>query len=195
MSARVTVVTPTIATRHAKLEAAMASVQAQTFRDWVHLVIPDGPDPTLFTNDLRTRVVPLGRPHRAMGNWNRMLGGLLADTPLIAYLDDDNLWRPRHLEVLVGALENNPSAGFAYAQMEYADGRVLGDETPAMYHIDTSMIVHRVELLDIANWGIPVSDPYIMDGLLVERWIAAGITSIFVPEVTVDYPQKGCGAP
>ena len=191
-----TVVTPTIATRHAKLAAACASVHAQTFKDWVHLIIPDGPDPDLPPPiHARVRVVPLGRPHRNSGNSNRLLGGLLAVTPLVAYLDNDNRWRPRHLEVLVAALDANPSAGFAYAQMEYTDGRLLGDEHPGIYHVDTSMLLHRVELLDVATWDIPCPDPYVMDGLLVDLWLAAGITSVFVPEVTVDYPQKGCGAP
>jgi len=195
VTARVTVVTPTIATRHAKLDAACASVHAQTFKDWIHLIVPDGPDPSLSTVHSRTCIIPLGRPHRDSGNSNRLLGCLLVDTPYIAYLDDDNRWRPRYLEVLVAALDADPSAGFAYAQMEYADGRILGDGTPGMYRIDTSMLLHRVELLDVATWDIPCPDPYVMDGLLVDRWLAWGIGFVFVPEVTVDYPQKGCGAP
>lgn len=41
----------------------------------------------------------------------------MARGELIAYCDDDDALRPRHVELLVAALKANPRAGFAYTQM------------------------------------------------------------------------------
>ncbi len=199
---RVTIITPTLARRREKLLQAVASVQAQTFRDFEHLVIPNTDDPgiaTALANAPQTRVVPLGKPHPTPGHWNRVLGGLLATSPFIAYLDDDNTWRPRHLEVLISALEANPGAGFAYAKLAYPDGRVLGDGVLYPGHvierIDASMFVHRAELLTtVATWDPHPAPPelrYALDGFLVDAWVRAGVQYAFVDEVTVDYPQVG----
>lgn len=206
MSARVTVVTPTLPQRHVKLLAACDSVREQTFQDWTHLIVPNGPDQRLgeLLEQIghvgeRVRVVPLGQPHPTPGHWNRVLAGLIADTPYIAYLDDDNLWRPRHLEVLVGALEKHPEVGFAYSQLQYVDGRVLGDGQirpgATVNHIDASMFVHRTELLrEYATWDphmVGWENSYALDGVLVDVWLQQGVRFAFVPEVTVDYLQVG----
>lgn len=202
---KVTVITPTMPLRHAKLQNACRSLQNQTFRDWTHLVIPNGFDGGVeqalraigHLERRNVRVVSLGRPHPTPGHWNRVLGGLLADTPYVAYLDDDNLWRPRHLEVLVNALEANPAAGFAYSQAQYID-HVLGDGRIApgstVNHIDASLIVHRVELLsEVATWDPhhASNDSYALDGMLVDYWLRRGVKFEFVREITVDYLQIG----
>jgi glycosyltransferase involved in cell wall biosynthesis len=202
---RVTVIIPTLANRHAKLYDAIQSVQLQSFTDWELLVIPNGPDDWLLDWIPRCgQVIPLGRPHPTPGHWNRVLGGLLAETPLIAYLDDDNTWRPDHLELLVAALDAAPEAGFAFSQMltphgVFFDGQLRPGQTVG--HVDSSVLVHRAELLtEVATWDphrarevLPL-DPnatYAMDGCLVDLWLQAGVGFRFVPEVTVDYSQTG----
>jgi glycosyltransferase involved in cell wall biosynthesis len=201
---KVTVITPTMPRRHEKLQNACRSLQNQTFKDWTHLIVPNGYDGSLDHamrqighTGQNVRVVPLGRPHPTPGHWNRVLGGLLAETPYIAYLDDDNLWRPRHLEVLIQALEENPKAGFAYSQAAYID-HVLGDGNIApgrtVNNIDASLVVHRVELLsEIATWDPhhAQGDSYALDGMLVDYWLRRGVQFVFVPEITVDYLQVG----
>lgn len=198
-----TVVTPTVPWRHDKLLEACRSVREQTLRDWVHLIVPDGPDPEVQQILLRAghcaRVLPLGRRHGVPGHWSRLLGGLVATTPYIAYLDDDNTWRPRHLEVLLRELEDHPDAGFAYSQLAHPDGSVLGDGLiapgRAVNHIDTSMVAHRAELLvEIATWDphmVGIENSYALDGVLVDLWLRAGVSFRFVPEVTVNYLQYG----
>jgi Glycosyl transferase family 2 len=50
---------------------------------------------------------------------------------LIAYCDDDDALRPRHVELLVAALKANPRAGFAYTQMTADESMAKPkDETP-----------------------------------------------------------------
>jgi hypothetical protein len=105
----------------------------------------------------------------------------------VAYLDDDNAWRPRHLDVLAGAIERE-GVSFAYSQAlcRNAGGYqwVVGCSRPVFAQIDTSLIVHRRGLLETATWrasGQPA------DWDLVERWLAAGATWAHVPEITLDY--------
>lgn len=197
MMTQVTVCTPTIPNRHEKLLRAHESVKAQTYESWLHLIVPDGPDPEIGQvipfDEPKTTVFPLGRRHQSPGWWNRILGGLVADTPYIAYLDDDNTWRPNHLELLVGALEEDPAIGFAYGQMTFLGGVLGGGNLrpgAVVGQIDTTMIVHRVELLsEIATWLPPVTSPQNtqVDGWMVNRWLEAGVQYRFIPEVTVDY--------
>src|SRR5439155_13560576 len=163
MKPQVTIITPTLPNRHGKLQAACKSNQNQTFREWTHLIIPNGYDGQMDQTlrqighfNSRVRVQALGRPHPTPGHWNRLLGGLLAQTPYIAYLDDDNLWRPQHLKILVDLLDSNPGIGFAYSQLKCGE-RVLGDGkiSPGntVTNIDVSQVVHRAELLiEVATW-------------------------------------------
>ena len=126
-------------------------------------------------------------PDAQWGHHARLHGLDLAKGDYIAYLDDDNSWRPDHLRLLVAALEDT-GAGFAYPRMA-VHGRgeyVIGTDPPKEGQIDTSMIVHRRELLDVATWrwypGIPT-----IDWDLVSRWMAAGATWTRVNAVTCDY--------
>jgi hypothetical protein len=91
------------------------------------------------------------------------------------------------VRLLVAALEET-GADFAYPKMA-VHGRgeyVIGTDPPAFGQIDTSMIVHRRELLDVATWrwypGIAT-----IDWDLVSRWMADGATWVHVPAVTCDY--------
>jgi glycosyltransferase involved in cell wall biosynthesis len=163
-------------------------VQAQTHPAVEHVVVSDGPDVGLAEQ------LPAGVVFEALdehdddarwGHWARLRGLELAKGELIAYLDDDNAYRPRHLELLVAALEDNPDAAFAYSQMlVHPSGSVVGTDPPVYCGIDTSIIVHRRELLDLGTWepSLPT-----IDWDIVDRWMQAGAEWAFVGDVTVDY--------
>lgn len=203
-TARVTVITPTLARRLPKLLAAVKSVDAQTFIAWRHFIIADGPPggsgprPEPFPDDRRSGVF-LGAHHGTPGHWNRLLGGLLAETPYIAYLDDDNTWRPRHLELAVRALDEHPEVGFVYPRMQRPEGDVLGTDPlrvgRCINYIDASMLVHRRELLsEVATWDphqAPEHLRYALDGFVVQKWLIAGVRYVQIPEITVDYSGVG----
>jgi Glycosyl transferase family 2 len=207
--ARVTIITPTLVRRADKLRAAVASVRGQTLDEWEHFIICDGPpavenlpDAWDFPVDNRTRGCWLGAHHATPGHWNRVLGGLLASTPYIAYLDDDNTWRPRHLELAVHALDKDPGLGFVHTLMQRPTSiypEVLGHTRLLPGHcvnyIDASMLVHRRELMaDIATWDPHMAPPhlrYALDGVLVDAWLHAGVRYAQIPEITVDYSGVG----
>jgi glycosyltransferase involved in cell wall biosynthesis len=181
-------------------------VQAQDYARVQHVVVSDGRDlelaskllqpgqpPTGYFADhpyqtsFRFTMLPEHDPEAQWGHYARLHGIDLAKGEYIAYLDDDNSWHPDHVRLLVAALEAT-GAGFAYGLMA-VHGRgeyVIGSDPPAEGQIDTSMIIHRRDLLETATWrwyaGIPT-----IDWDLVSRWMGAGATWVRVPQVTADY--------
>jgi glycosyltransferase involved in cell wall biosynthesis len=189
----VTVVIPTLHHRHVQLQQALASIAAQTFQDFVVFVMPDGPDPgladVLRDNPLQDRIeiIPLGRQWHIYGAPQRLVAGYLARTEFMAYLDDDNLWLPRHLELLLDAIAGHD---FAFAAQERPDGIVFDGEA-VIGKIDTSSMLHRTEAIRLAQW--PVDNIHVADGLFAERLVAAGATYAFVPQVTNVYTGAHIG--
>ena len=113
------------------LRRALDSVLAQTFRDFECIVVHDGPaeDDTLtvFT-DYEAKFLEAGIEFLAMATdeaskyycvpSNAAISKAAGD--YIAFLDDDNEFFPRHLEVLAAAMEEGTVwPDFAYARWEY----------------------------------------------------------------------------
>jgi hypothetical protein len=135
-----------------QLRRAIASLEAQSFTDWQHVVVSDGPDPELrghlhhlgYAGHGQRVLAELGR------NWHGFLGGdgagqppgtpgqrgargsrgvsparvgtYLAAGDHIAYLDSDCEYLPHHLEVHAEALAAS-GADFTFSQMNrYLDG-------------------------------------------------------------------------
>jgi glycosyltransferase involved in cell wall biosynthesis len=188
----VTAVTPTWQRHELLLHRAVPSVAAQDYPALEHVVVSDGPDEVLREEfagrpGVRFEELPAHDPEAQWGHYARLHGLDLAKGEYIAYHDDDNSWHSYHVRLLVRALEQT-GADFAYGNMA-VHGRgeyIIGTDPPAEGQIDTSMIIHRRELLGLATWrwypGIPT-----IDWDLVERWMAAGATWVRVPHVTADY--------
>jgi glycosyltransferase involved in cell wall biosynthesis len=195
----VSVVTPTWRRHKLLFTRCIMSVQAQDYPALEHIVVSDGPDPVLasafkgsfLTSTPRYYELPEHDPEAQWGHYARLHALDLAKGDYIAYHDDDNSWHSYHVRLLVRALQET-GADFAYPKMA-VHGRgeyVIGTDPPAEGQIDTSMIVHRRELLDVATWrwfpGIPT-----IDWDLVSRWMAAGAAWVRVPSVTCDYYFHG----
>ena len=85
---------------------AIDSVLHQTETAFELLVVLDGPDPATaarFEALGDERLTVLTRHPGGNGNAARNLGVRTAAAPLIALLDDDDEWRPDHLEKMLGA--------------------------------------------------------------------------------------------
>ena len=211
----ITVITPT---HHAgpELEQAIASLEAQTYQDWQHVVVADGPDP-----ELRARMkklgykahgkrvfvelgrnwhgfmggdnvpTPPGRPGRRGGRGSRAAMAVLAATFLtsgehIAYLDSDCLYLPDHLEHAANALATS-GADFVYT-------KVL-------------RIVNGLKMDVIGNgslaWGRVDGNGVVhsvellkiatwrwggdSDWDVIDHWMQGGATHEFVPVITVHW--------
>jgi len=176
------------------MERCLPSVYAQTI-PVEHVVVSDGPDPVLRDLLRHTDIVyaevdqhyddPVNVGARA-----RNCGLEVATGDLIAYLDDDNAFRPNHVQRLAEALETNPDRDFAYSRMfRHGLGDEIGAEPPAHGRVDSSIIMQRRDThLKYGLW--PVPSEYCVDWQLVHAWVLAGATWVFVPEVTVDYYHR-----
>lgn len=184
------------------IERCIPSVQAQTYPHVEHIVVSDGPDPDLgkLLTEVPVVYAEVAEHHRHPQNWGsqaRNLGLRLASGELVAYLDDDNAWRPEHLERLVAALTAAPTAEFAYSRMlVHPHGYEVGAEPPSYGQIDSSLLMHWRGLPErLGRWPLPGGithyDQHAPDWAVVSSWLAGGAGWVFVPEVTVDYYHKG----
>ncbi len=214
----ISVITPTYRDWPA-LQRALTSLEAQSYDDFQHVVVADGPDPELreqmhmlgYAAHGRRMFIELGR------NWHRFCGGdqqpqdpsmpgarggrgsrgvspALAGTYLaagdwIGYLDQDCEYGEHHLKLLSEAAAGG--IDFVFSRMRrYIDGFVLddvGDGAPGYGRIDGNVVLHRPELLRTANWRRGGD----ADWDLIGRWVDAGATWAYVPEVTVHWHHAG----
>jgi glycosyltransferase involved in cell wall biosynthesis len=120
----VSICTPTY-NRPELLQRAVASCLAQTYTNFEVIVTDNS------TNDLSQKLAgkwtdPRVRYYKNDGNIGPLAsvnrGIALAGGKYIKVLMDDDLLKPRFLELTVKAMEENPSAGVAMAPMELIDG-------------------------------------------------------------------------
>jgi glycosyltransferase involved in cell wall biosynthesis len=205
------------------LDRALASVHAQTFDDFEVTIIDDcGPDPVGMEKLLKQWYAKF--EERGVDLWAYRLeinsgyqcfpknrGIERSSGDYIAYLDDDNTWRPDHLQVLVDAIEANMSLDMVYSRLSYVvsdqetreltegklpEGDAEGVEWNAnLLHernfIDTSTILHSKG----AFWRMVRESGYGWDEKLrrfgdwnfVWRWATFGNNAQLVDKVTVDY--------
>lgn len=204
MVAKVSVITPTWHRTEMVLEC-IRSVEEQDYPNIQHVVISDGPD-----YEFMQTVAPLATREHAPGyelickaypehddtiRWGhraRRHGIEVSNGELIAYLDDDNTWRPDHLSKLEFLL-SDPDIDFAYSSMQMWNkatglplGKLLGRAPPSCGNLDTSEIMHRREILDVITWR-PDSPSGCPDWDIVERWIASGAKWAHNATITGDY--------
>jgi glycosyltransferase involved in cell wall biosynthesis len=194
----VTVITPTWQRHRMLLELCVPSVQAQTYRPVEHLIVSDGPDPVLAAYLRQLRAAPGLRlsyhelaehdPAEHWGHHARQAGVELASGDLIAYLDDDDAYRPEHVELLARCFQEEPQIGWAYSRMASHGTTVthIGADPPHAGAIGTPMIMHRASVP--ARWGPAHS---MEDWYLVADWLGKGIPYESVLDVTVDVWPHG----
>lgn len=207
--------------RPEKLNRALQSVYGQTFRDYEVVVVDDcTPDmekmhATLepwdgkFTSaGIEFFALRLGENsgYQCMPK-NRGIEQARGD--YIAYLDDDNTWRPDHLEKCVAAVEADLSTDMVYSRLHYnvedlpeekAKELPQGDAEGVPWnpqllgirnYIDTSTILHSKgafwRLVRESGYGWDESLRRFGDWNFVWRWGVFGLTGKLVDAVTVDY--------
>lgn len=128
----VSVVIPTY-DRLPLLREAMESVRAQTLADWELVVVDDGStDGTceylegIAGEDARVR--PLVLPHSGSATVARSAGVNASRGEWIAFLDSDDLWLPRKLEVQLRETLQHPQCGWSYTAYRHVDAH--GNEIP-----------------------------------------------------------------
>lgn len=189
MNPIVSVVTSTY-NRAEMVRRAIDSVRAQTRGDWEHLVVGDcTPDHTANVvasyGDERLRFynLPEKSPPRSHGALAKNHGiRNMARGKYIAYLDDDDRYRPAFLATMIGYMERRPDARIAYCRSMYRDKttgrRLWGNPFQRWLHgysreklerynfLNTNCVVHCKSVLDDVGYWNP--DYYFDD---YELWL------------------------
>lgn len=117
----------TVIATHRRPEAlrrAVRSALAQTVRDQVVIVVDDGAGLPGLPDDPRLFAVSLSR-NTGVAGVVRNVGIRLTDSRYVAFLDDDNLWEPDHLERALAVLRSPQGPDGVYTALR----RVLPDGT------------------------------------------------------------------
>ncbi len=188
----VSIILPTY-NRAGQIGRAIRSVLAQTYGSWELLVIDDAStdntatvvdsfaDPRIFRVTLPYNCGSPARP--------RNIGLQLARGEFMAYIDDDNAWRPRHLERLLEAVRSHPGAVAAYGGKAHhlPDGSIEEICRPDQ-GIDTQDGVHSRAALAAVPEGWVGSDFAHEDAEFWGKIVARHQGRvIWVPEVLSDY--------
>jgi glycosyltransferase involved in cell wall biosynthesis len=120
MTPTVTVVMPAY-NAEAFIGEAIESVLAQTYADWQLVVVDDGStDRTsqVFAtyDDPRLRLVTI--EHSGLPAVARNRGLLTSESPFVAFLDADDLWRPHKLSEQLALLDSQPEVGLVHTDFE-----------------------------------------------------------------------------
>ena len=209
----VSVVTSTY-NRAGTIRWAINSVRAQTFRDWEHVIVgdctPDDTaqvvagygDPRLHFYNLPKKSPP--RSHGAIAKNHAIQK--MASGKYIAYLDDDDRYRPNYLRAMVEYLESHPNAQLVYCRCLYRDKatgrRILGNPFQRWMHgysreklkrynfIDTDCVVHRKALLDEVGYWNPAYyfDDYELWLRISERHVLHYVNKVLVDKYVAEAP-------
>lgn len=195
----VTVVLP-VHERPAQVVDAIASVQAQSHREWQLVVVDDGstdatPDVVADIARLDPRIELVRARHGGVSA-ARNLGAAKARGDVLAWLDSDNTWAPDYLRQLLGALASS-GAESAYAVLEQHDDRdgvayraldAGADALAVKNHIDLNVLVARRAAVEQVG-GFDESLRRAVDYDLVLR-LAGRSRPLFVPVLGARYDAR-----
>src|SRR5215831_3878723 len=124
---RVSVILPTY-NRLAHLRESVASVLAQTCRDWELIIADDGSDEITreflaALAEAHAQVQVLWLPHSGNPAASRNAALRLARGRYVAFLDSDDLWAPDKLEKQAAQLEASPARRWSYTRVRRIDER------------------------------------------------------------------------
>ncbi|MEX2297753.1 MAG: glycosyltransferase family A protein [Dongiaceae bacterium] len=160
---KIAVVTPYYKEDPATLRRCIDSVAAQTVRA-DHFMVADGhPSAEVAALGGALRHVILPRAHADLGNVARAMGGLLAAAEGyegVAWLDADNWFKPRHLEILLRVHEKTGAPlCHSWRTLHRPDGSRLpvdAAEEIAGRHVDTNCwLVFRPAFDLLRVWFMP----------------------------------------
>ena len=183
------------------LQRAINSVLAQTFKNWELVVVDDHSDKTPPID------IPVGEDRIMFIRlpWNtgfhmrpKNIGIMCSHGKYIAYLEDDNVFLPNHLEVLYEAITKN-QADVVYGDRVYKstvpnEKRFMGkmsydydlNKINQANYVDTSDIMHTIQAInDVGYWDIFWERK--PDWLLMTRFGKRGMKIVHIPLILTEY--------
>lgn len=129
------------------LEETLQSIFAQTYTDWELVIVNDGS--TDSTEEIIKRYLGNGRkiiyhyqPNAGLGN-ARNKASELSSGEFLAFIDHDDLWNPKKLELQIGLFESNPELGLVYC-----DGETIDSQGNRILRYSRKHQLHRGDIFD-----------------------------------------------
>jgi glycosyltransferase involved in cell wall biosynthesis len=162
VAGRVSVVTSTY-DRPNVLRDAIDSVRRQTYRDWEHIVVSDGPDERVDAlvaayDDPRIRAYHTRRVGW-WGNHQRNYALKFATGEFVLFVDDDNVIYPNCLETMVRGF-SSPEIGYVVCPVRYGEDWILAPtpefrvgEIDLLNYMARRRLVERVWGQGLRHWA------------------------------------------
>lgn len=174
----VSVIVPTY-NRPKELAAALQSIVNQTYSPVEVIVINDGgKDIELVIQRFEKKlpVIYINQPENRGAGASRNAGMAMAKGKYIAFLDDDDQYRPEHLYMLVAELETNPGIVAAYTDALQIAVEQNGEKSKVIFKDVYYSIDFSPQLLMVRN--------YIPNLCLAFRREALDLTGLFDEQMT-----------
>ncbi len=193
------------------LQDTLRSLVAQEYRNWEAIVVDDA---GIDVAALVAAADPEGRIRHVRHASNlglsaaRNTGIRLSRGDILCYLDDDDLFRPEHLRIVVDAFREHPGVEFVYTEAEYVSERIdngrrveLERATPFSnidYSLDrlhvsnfipVNVWAHRRDLLKRVDGLFDTGLPALEDWDMLLR-LARATTPLHVPRLTVEVRMR-----
>jgi len=137
---------------------AIESVLGQTHTDWQLVVVDDGSTdrtPELVRAYADPRVRLLGIEHSGLPAVARNRGLAASESPFVAFLDADDVWRPEKLARQLALIASRPEVGLVHTGFEVLSGGVLEPAPPPYEGASPAPQFERLALLNfIANSSV-----------------------------------------
>ena len=211
-SPMVSIVTPTY-NRPTYLSRAIESVVNQTYRNWELIIVDDG----CPTDDIRkvastysARDRRIHYVRRENGSWYRArnTGIEKARGKYVAFIDDDDEWRPEKLERQVDFMESHPGVGLSYTLFQIyraRDSKVgptkifpqfLASEFQDFFNafIPTTCVMIRKSCLEQIDWfnpEFPICGDFDFWLRFAQHWPIRPIQSVLASTVMDDRDHGG----
>ena len=192
--AKISVITPTY-NRSDLLVDAIKSVQAQSYDNWEMLVVGDHcTDDTekVVTqfNDPRVKFFNLEKHAGGYGGASRNFGISVAEGDWLAYLDDDNRYKPGHLSAMyTTAMEKEALLVYCSTELRsWFDPQyhvVRSSPAPRLARVDTSEIMHHKSVSE--TWDYLA---YTQDWKYFNTLLRKGVKWAHSNDVTLIYYKK-----
>jgi glycosyltransferase involved in cell wall biosynthesis len=120
----VSIIMPTY-NRGYEIIESIKSVLNQKYKDYELIIINDGGADGVkeITDSFRSDKIKYYKLKKNMGLSGALNAGILrAQGKYIAYLDDDDVYYPEHLEKLINSFKNNPGYDFVYSNAWWCSG-------------------------------------------------------------------------
>lgn len=179
---KVSIITPTYNATPEKLLKCIQYIQAQTYKDYEHVIVADGPHPELkkfveTLDDHRIYFVELKENSGNCGHTARNTGLTASQGEFVYFFDDDNALFIDAIENMVLALENTPDeVGFVIADIVHNGPLPRGLRAPMIMkgepvrvgNIDTmNCMLKKNKLVETGGWV--TKEKYCGDGLTFEQ--------------------------